>query len=511
MWISDILLENIRGFVERHSIEFSKKINLIVGQNNSGKSTILNSILCLQQQVLGPHDVTLNKGQGKTIVRIRNPENYILGINAPSMQNGVDSVVFNFSKKNNSMSFATCRSANEEPQQSFTHVSSIEPNNVIYPYLSKRKVTSFNEDVRLQFSTAVTGDFHNLYAKIDRLSNPFFLPAHEEYKSACERILGFPISTTSSDNGKRAAYIVRNLEHIPLISMGEGITNLLGLIVDLCIAENKIFLIEEPENDIHPKALKALLELIERKSENNQFFISTHSNIVTKYLGSTDDSKVFKISMCFNQESRLPISKVEEVADDPNARLQLLEELGYEPFDFGQWKAWLILEESSAEVIIRNFLIPAFVPKLKTKLRTYSARSLGEVEPKFKDFNNLFVFIHLEEIYKNKAWVLVDGGENETEIIRGMQEMYSQRGWDKENFLQFTEHDFEKYYPDSFQEQVNEILAITNKKQKMERKRQLVEVVKQWIIDFPDEAKLEFAISAKEVIDILKTINNRIG
>jgi hypothetical protein len=57
--------------------------------------------------------------------------------------------------------------------------------------------------------------------------------------------------------------------------MGEGIPHLLGLINDLCLAENKLFLIEEPENDIHPKALKRLLDLIIQKSQSNQFVIST--------------------------------------------------------------------------------------------------------------------------------------------------------------------------------------------------------------------------------------------
>ena len=51
--------------------------------------------------------------------------------------------------------------------------------------------------------------------------------------------------------------------------MGEGVTNILGLITDLCVAENNIFLIEEPENDIHPKALKALLDLIASKADAN--------------------------------------------------------------------------------------------------------------------------------------------------------------------------------------------------------------------------------------------------
>lgn len=116
-----------------------------------------------------------------------------------------------------------------------------------------------------------------------------------------EKILGFPISTTPSEKGKKGVYIINKFEYIPLTSMGEGVPNILGLIVDLCMSENKIFLIEEPENDIHPKALKARLELIEMKSVNNQFIISTHSNIVTKYLGSVEGSKVFRVSMSFDE------------------------------------------------------------------------------------------------------------------------------------------------------------------------------------------------------------------
>lgn len=91
--------------------------------------------------------------------------------------------------------------------------------------------------------------------------------------------------------------------------------------------------------------------------------------------------------------------------------------MGYDFFDFDLWSAWLILEESSAERIIREYLIPWFVPELKGRLRTYSANSLSEVETKFRDFNNLFVFLHLQPTYKNLAWVVVDGGEEEAKII----------------------------------------------------------------------------------------------
>jgi predicted ATP-dependent endonuclease of OLD family len=47
MWVSKIDLNNFRSYVSG-SLELSKSINLIVGQNNSGKSTILKSVAWLQ-------------------------------------------------------------------------------------------------------------------------------------------------------------------------------------------------------------------------------------------------------------------------------------------------------------------------------------------------------------------------------------------------------------------------------------------------------------------------------
>ena len=100
------------------------------------------------------------------------------------------------------------------------------------------------------------------------------------------------------------------------------------------------------------------------------------------------------------------------------------------------WDAWLLLEESSAEKIVRSYLIPWFVPSLQSRLRTYSAHSLSEVPTKFSDFNDLLVFLHLEPVYKNRAWVVVDGGTSEMEVIRKLREMYEKSGWKGDHFSQ---------------------------------------------------------------------------
>jgi hypothetical protein len=346
-------------------------------------------------------------------------------------------------------------------------------------------------------------ELSHLYAKVDRLTNPS-VPAHESYMNACRDILNFEITSTPSDGGKKAALIVNNRDSISIDSMGEGVSNLLGLIVDLCLAENQVFLIEEPENDVHPKALKKLLELIVEKSKTNQFLITTHSNIVLKYLGAQTSSKIFQVSM--ELIDRLPTSKVREVDNTPEERQAVLEDLGYEFFDIDFWSAWLILEESSAEKIIREYLINWFVPELKGKLRTFSARSLSEVEPKFDDFNRLFVFLHLQSIYKNRAWVLIDEGKQESDVIQKLKDKYCSSGWSEESFLQLSEHDFEKYYPEVFREDIEIILGESNKQKKRAEKKALLEKVEAWIKEDDNRAKVAFEKSASEVIMILKKI-----
>ena len=105
----------------------------------------------------------------------------------------------------------------------------------------------------------------------------------------------------------------------------------------------------------------------------------------------------------------LPVkAAIRLVAPTAQARLEVLRDLGYSFSDFDLWDGWLFLEEASAERIIRDYLIPWFVPKLQ-RVRTLSAGGATKVEPAFEDFHRLVRFTHLEKAYENLAWVRVDG------------------------------------------------------------------------------------------------------
>lgn len=503
MKITAIQLQNIRGFQFVPKTNMSEGINIFIGANNSGKSTLLNSIFMLQRQVLGHQDITIGNNSGKI-------ELFFSGMHASSHQFNPsnDRVIFNLQGDQKHFGIK-----NGKENAGFIRIPEQEPKNLIYPYLSKRKSVNYTDAINEANANSVTGNFSNLYSKIDRLVTPQFQPGNSQYVEACKNILGFEISTLALGAGKKAVYFVHNLEYIPLTAMGEGVANILGLITDLCVSEGNIFLIEEPENDIHPKALKALLRLIIEKSSSNQFFISTHSNIVMKYLGSVTDSKIFNISNELRDSKRnnLFVSEIKEISESPEERRQILEDLGYDFFDFDLWKGWLFLEESSAEVIIRDYLIDWFVKPLKDKIRTFSAGGSSSVIPKFEDFDKLFVFLHLEPTYKNKVWVIIDSGTEEELILEKLRSKYTKSGWNESNFGQFSEHNFERYYPSEFTDKVDEVIKISDKQKRRKAKKELLNEVKNWINLDEASAKEKFRESAKEIIDRLKQISKEIN
>jgi predicted ATPase len=509
MWVSSLEINNIKSFEASGTIRFDKKMNIMLGANNSGKSTILRVLYQVQNQAnltlsdirIGVTDasayLTLEEVDNSNIVHLMN-QNYAPGIYIKgSRQSGPSNLQ------------TVMKSGTAETG---IGISAIEPDNFIYPYLSKRKVQGYARESRRDLSVQITDNLQFLVAKVDRLTNPYY-PKHNEFEQACIDILGFPITAfhAADNNGKQAGIIIDEYQNIPIEAMGEGVPNLLGLIVSLCMARNKLFLIEELENDIHPRALKSLLELIIKKAEYNQFVISTHSNIVAKHLGSIPDSKIHYVSLApYTAENRIPTAIYKEVGNTPQERREVLEDLGYDLLDYDLAKAWLFFEESSAERLVREFFIPWFLPDLKGKVNTVAAGGTSDVEPKFADFSRLFLFLHLESMYKNHAWVMVDGDPSGQKIIDDLKQKYTPSGWTEDKFITFSKENFEEYYPERFSEKAQAALAIKDKQGKRAAKKELLDEVLVWIGSDQEQAKIEFEESAAEAIALLKAIEAKL-
>jgi predicted ATPase len=516
MWLKSIKLRNIKSFADSGVPEFSKSINLLVGPNNSGKSAILRSI-----QMLQPFENSADLGGFfNNYVRLRATEASIeLELSEPEPQQLTPNPQFQKIAKNSNIAFAFNRNVGGGVEMklklngnlhstTFPACISREPTNFMYPYFSRRKPGGFNEQINLKNAQTIEETMQQLPSKLDRLAsrrNSTF----NSFQRVCQEALGFTVACPYSGGGKQAGLDLEDDSFIPVSAMGEGTLNILVLLVHLAPASGKLFLIEEIENDLHPAALKPLLEFIIEKSKSNQFIISTHSNIVVRHLGSALDAKVFSLKTKLDGTTGIPTSICELVPDNPSDKLELLESLGYEPFDFYLWKGYLILEESTAELVINKVLVPWFFPSLSTRLKTIAASGVGDVERRFQEFRRVFVFVHSAEQYRNRGWVVVDSGDEGEKVVSRLRSAFK-KDWPEDHFQCLPAPQFENYYPTHFQEESSRVFQLPHGKNKQDAKGKLAEKVVEWALANRAEAEAQFRESAGDVLQLLGTIDQNL-
>lgn len=525
MYVKKIEAKNLRSF-ENLNIEFSKGINIITGANNSGKSSIIKALYQTQDQTsLKMTDIRTNELEFKVLISISDisiEDRKAMQFVSPDLQNMLLFSSYNKAIESKSVNAINLRDFDNIKLHNidisdgnlrgnffkFLGFSRYEDkNNFVYPFFSKRKSPFFSATIGYEPAFAITETFQYLAAKVKKATNHPHTKGR--FDDLCKEILGFTIYEIQDGNEEKLGMYSGPgfTNQISIDAMGEGVANIIGLIAMLLTVDGKLFLIEELENDIHPQALKKLLNLIIEKSTNNQFVISTHSNIILKHLGSLKSSKIFFTDVQYDLSKNMFTSSIKEITSQFD-RQYALEVLGYDLFDYNLYTAYLILEESSAETIINEVIIPLFYPDLKNKVRTIAAKGAGDVVPKFNDLHRLFLYLHLNEIYVGKAWVIVDGDEAGKKAVAELKDTF--KTWNASHFLNFPHEAFELYYPNRFQEEVKKIIKVTDKNNRKKSKEVLLKKVKKWYQENPKEAKIEFKSSAKDVIKYVGEIDRKL-
>jgi hypothetical protein len=496
--VTTLQVTNYRSFVGMEPIDLGQ-VNVFIGPNNAGKSSLLRAVSAMQEGLANlPQDARIGASAASVEIGLGD----VHGVAHWGQAGECDSGTLRINLGDSGINFTI---AGPQGNGFGVHpLPAVEPNHFVVPYLSKRKAITYSEDVREQYALQIRPQFDFLAAKLSRLGNPGF-PDHARYAKTCEEILGFVVTAVPSPNGQRPGVYLPDRRTLAIEQMGEGVPNIVGLLADLALSDGKLFVVEEPENDLHPRALKALLDLMLESAGTNQFLVSTHSNIVARHLVATDDSRLFYVDA--KPGSLPPVATVRSVEPTPQARLAVLRDLGYSFSDFDLWDGWIMLEESSAERIIRDYLIPWFAPRL-ARVRTLSAGGNSQVEPTFDDFHRLVRFTHLEEAYRDAAWVRVDGDEQGEAIVQRLRQRYA--SWAPDRFKTFSAAQFESYYPTEFAERTAEVLAFDDRRRRREEKRQLLDEVRAWLDADLDRGKEALGSSAAEVIEDLHTIEEQL-
>ena len=513
MWIKTIQLKNVKSFADSGDIQLSKAINIFIGPNGSGKSAILRGAYLLQGPAENPNYVVqfLNESSRVTASSLElrlvlsDPDRKQLRCLRPEFDIHAWQPEFLFVRNQNQTSLSMRKN---NPPSEFSSVqppicNQAEPHNFIYPYFSRRKPTRFEPAINLDNENIVEEVFTHLPAKIDRLSRPRH-PGFKPFEENAANCLPFPISTATHASGKEVGLQLSDGNIISVEKMGEGTPSILALLSHLSVAKGKLFLIEELENDLHPRALKSLLTFIASSSHHNQFIISTHSNIVVSHLGAVPDTRVFSLQMQLDATTQIPTSECVLVGANAENRARVLQDLGYSPSDLYLYDAYLVLEESTAERVLRDFIVPYMFPNLQGKLRLVAAGGTSKVEATFEDFHRLFVFIRVTPQYHGRAWVAIDAGPEGNVVVSELKRKF--QTWPPSHFRCFAADKFESYYPSQFQAEASRVLALQNKQERRNQKGKLAESVAMWCIGHQEEAKAWFRENAKDVLALLAEI-----
>ncbi len=496
MKIHSLELENVRCFASTPRLEFSD-FNVLVGGNNAGKSTVLAAIHTIQaggapveslQRLgsAGPASVVMEvteapfgKGRVRIEAQVAADHKLVLQIGPPGQQAGTP----------------------------IKQVQNVRDGHVIVPFLAQREMFGLQgQQLSRDAIDGVQPNFQNLTVRINDLLSSA-LPESDVYRQACEEILGTVVTSFSQQSSVVLGQRISARESISASVMGSGVPHIAALLLELCTASNKIFLLEEPENALHPHALRALLSLIGKNSGNNQFFVSTHSNIVLTHLGALPSASVFEVTPT-RRINNVPTSTCSPVPASTEARVRVMTDLGYALHDFEIYEGWLILEESSAETVINGLVVPKFCPFLAGRIRTVSARGNSRVSPLFDDFQRLFLYAHLESRYRGRCWVVVDGDTEGQRIVAQLRNEY-QATWDPSHFKTWSMPSFEDYYPDHFRGEVEALKSLTGPELGEAKGALALEVTKWGLASELNEQA--FAKSATHVIATIREIEAGLG
>jgi AAA15 family ATPase/GTPase len=133
--------------------------------------------------------------------------------------------------------------------------------------------------------------------------------------SLLQEKIGYFVDMRKTD--KDYMIFLENQSHpLPMSSMGDGFRGLILLSMLNALLDDGIILLEEPESSLHPGFLNILEDEILQKGQDNQYFISTHSNEFIK--------NILESSECDDHLDDILIVRIHKKIDTPNPEFDIL-------------------------------------------------------------------------------------------------------------------------------------------------------------------------------------------
>lgn len=240
-------------------------------------------------------------------------------------------------------------------------------------------IENFRE-IRRNGATASAVDEFNGYDVIEQLrkkQHPKI--GAEDQRQVFDRIetfvrdlLGEPALALEVPTEESALYIDTRRRRLPLESYGTGVHQLVILCAALAIHEHCVICIEEPEIHFHPDLQRKFIQFIANHTTNN-YFVTTHSNV---FLDCRPD--VVAVYHVQHDGVKSTVAKINATT----AARTLLADLGYKASDLLQANCVIWVEGPSDRIYLKKWIGligPSLVEGLHYSIAFYGGKCLAHI------------------------------------------------------------------------------------------------------------------------------------